>query len=57
MGKFDQNAAQKTCAKKKMEVKEEDMKKMEEIGKEAETKLKGKFLVKVFTDGKKVVRR
>lgn len=31
------------------------MKKMEEIGKEAETKLKGKFLVKVFTEGKKVV--
>ena len=33
------------------------MKKMEEIGKETETKLKGKFLVKVFTEGKKVVRR
>jgi len=57
LGEFDQNAAQKTCAKKKVEVKRGDMKKMEEIGKEAETKLKGKFLVKVFTEGKKVVRR
>ena len=42
---------------RKKEVRGGDMKKMEEIGKETETKLKGKFLVKVFTEGKKVVRR